>query len=100
MPAVLRKDGFRFHFYFADEFEPPHIHVEKGGRACRFWLQQVALSRNDGFKQHELNKICRIIEENQELLVGEWRRPLRPLLATTRHWRRLPTTHRRCPLPP
>ena len=73
MPTVLRRSGYRFHFYFADEFEPPHIHVEKAGRACKFWLQPVALSRNEGFKQHELNQICRIIEESQEFLIGQWR---------------------------
>ena len=30
--------------------EPPHIHVEKGDAACKFWLQPIALSRNEGFK--------------------------------------------------
>ncbi|HAO80499.1 MAG TPA: DUF4160 domain-containing protein [Verrucomicrobia subdivision 3 bacterium] len=73
MPTVLRKNGFRFHFYFADEFEPPHIHVEKGGNGCKFWLQPIGLSRNEGFKQHELNKIYHIIEENHGQLLAAWR---------------------------
>ncbi len=73
MPTVLRKNGFRFYFYFADEFEPPHIHVEKAGNNCKFWLQPVGLSRSEGFKQHELNKIFDIIEENHAHLLAEWR---------------------------
>lgn len=73
MPTILRKNGFRFHFYFADEFEPPHIHIEKAGNNCKFWLQPVGLSRNEGFKPHELNKIFAIIEENHEHLVSGWR---------------------------
>jgi len=73
MPTVLRKNGFRFYFYFADEFEPPHIHVEKGSAACKFWLQPVALNRNEGFKQHELNQICRIVEEHLDHLLDQWR---------------------------
>ena len=72
MPTVLRKLGYRFYFYFADEFEPPHIHVEKAGCACKFWLQPIALSRNEGFRRHELNQIYRIIEEHQEILLREW----------------------------
>ena len=29
MPTVLRIEGFRF-FFFSDEHDPSHIHVEKG----------------------------------------------------------------------
>lgn len=73
MPTVLRKKGFRFYFFFADEFEPPHIHIEKGGSACKFWLQPLALSRNEGFRQHELNEIYRIIEGHHGYLLEQWR---------------------------
>ncbi|MGH7951931.1 MAG: hypothetical protein ACREFE_08435 [Limisphaerales bacterium] len=31
------------------------------------------MCRNEGFKQHELNKIFDIIEKNHEHLLAEWR---------------------------
>jgi hypothetical protein len=29
VPTVLREKGYRFFFYMADRYEPPHIHVAK-----------------------------------------------------------------------
>ncbi|WP_348532420.1 DUF4160 domain-containing protein [Rhizobium sp. RU36D] len=38
MPTVLRKYGFRFHFYSADRYEPPHIHIDGNGGEARSGL--------------------------------------------------------------
>jgi uncharacterized protein DUF4160 len=34
VPTVLREKGYRFFFYMADRYEPPHIHVAKQDSAA------------------------------------------------------------------
>jgi hypothetical protein len=29
--------------------EPPHVHVERESKTCKFWLEPVSLARNHGF---------------------------------------------------
>ena len=73
MPTVLRIDGYRFFFYSADRRnEPAHVHVQKGSIEAKFWLQPVVLASNDGFANHELNKIQRHIEDDAESLLQKW----------------------------
>ncbi|NNE18268.1 MAG: DUF4160 domain-containing protein [Myxococcales bacterium] len=44
MPTVLRRAGFRV-FFFSDEgWEPPHVHVERGGGIVKYWLSEVAVA--------------------------------------------------------
>jgi hypothetical protein len=62
MPTVLREKGYGFFFYMADQYEPPHIHVAKQANAAKFWLDPLELAFNDGFREHELSEIRRIIK--------------------------------------
>ena len=55
-----------------DRAEPPHVHVERNDNQAEFWLAPPRLQRNKGFKNKELPKIFRIIEENQEGLMESW----------------------------
>jgi hypothetical protein len=72
VPIVLRVKGYRFGFFGADRDEPPHVHVEKQDREAKFWLDPVRLSRNAGFRPHELNEVQKIIAENQNQLLEAW----------------------------
>jgi|ERR1035437_163179 hypothetical protein len=72
MPTVLREKGFRFFFYMADRYEPPHIHVSKEQNAAKFWLDPLELAFNDGFRDHELSDILRIIEAHMDELFATW----------------------------
>lgn len=72
MPTVLREQGFQFYFYSHETTEPPHVHVDKGGSSCKYWLSPVFLARNHGFSEVELNKIRAIILGKQELLLAKW----------------------------
>ena len=38
MPTVLRWNGYRFYFFSNEGHEPPHVHIDKAGRSCKFWL--------------------------------------------------------------
>jgi hypothetical protein len=47
--AVLRRDGFRV-FFFSDEgWEPPHVHVERGGGIVKYCLNPVAMAYCDHY---------------------------------------------------
>lgn len=54
MPTVLRSGPYRFYFYAGDRAEPPHVHVERDDRECKFWLEPVGLARNHGLARKEL----------------------------------------------
>jgi hypothetical protein len=72
MPTVLREKGYRFFFYMADRYEPPHIHVNKQENAAKLWLDPVELAFNDGFREHELAEIVRIVNAHLDELIAAW----------------------------
>jgi hypothetical protein len=57
MPTVLRMKGYRFHFYSNEGMEPAHIHCRKDNSECKFWLESISLSDNNGFRPHEIREI-------------------------------------------
>ena len=72
MPTVLRVKGYRFFFFVADGYEPPHIHVAKEDRIAKFWLDPIEVARNDGFRKPELQEIACIVRENLAVLNEAW----------------------------
>jgi len=73
MPTIKNIPGpYRFFFYSFDCNEPMHVHVQRGRMTCKFWLDPIALSRNRRFSPKELNRIRRIIQKNQEKIIGAW----------------------------
>ena len=72
MPTVLRIGAFRFFFYANDRNEPYHVHVERENMIAKFWLDPVRLETSGGFNRKELNRIQKIVEENQQKLIESW----------------------------
>lgn len=73
MPTIQGiPDPYRFYFYSFDCNEPKHVHVRSGRMTCKFWLENVALSANNGFSARELNRIRRIILDNRERILEAW----------------------------
>jgi hypothetical protein len=72
MPTVLRSGPYRFFFYAGDREEPPHIHVERDDNEAKFWLDPVRLERSSGLPAREINKIEKLVTENQQFLVEQW----------------------------
>jgi hypothetical protein len=67
MPTVKKIPGpYRFFFYSFDCNEPEHVHVQREGKVCKYWLTPLALSSNDGFSVRELNQIRSRIALNLE----------------------------------
>ena len=57
MPRVRGIPGpYRIFFTSLDCAEPPHIHVERESKACKFWLEPLGLVRNHGFDARELGR--------------------------------------------
>ena len=44
------------------------------GRAAKFWLDPLELEFNDGFRDHELSEIRRIIQAHVDELLAAWYR--------------------------
>jgi hypothetical protein len=73
MPTVPGIPGpYRFFFYSFDCNEPEHVHVRRDRKLCKFWLEPVALSYNNGFSAKELNRIQKIVVANVEHLLEAW----------------------------
>ena len=48
------------------------IHVERDRNIAKFWLDPVRLQKSGGFNRKEINKIYKLIIENQEKLLRSW----------------------------
>lgn len=72
MPTALRAGPYRVYFYSHDLREPPHVHVDRDDQSAKFWLNPVRLARNLGFSPHELRRIQRLLEGEQERLLEAW----------------------------
>ena len=72
MPTVLRKYGYRFHFYGSDMGEPRHIHVTGHGSTAKVWLEPIELFEANGFYTAELKRIMNVIEEHKGQFVEAW----------------------------
>ena len=73
MPTVLRWNGYRFYFFSNEGFEPPHIHVDKGGNTVKLWLENVTVARNIGFPARELAIIEEKVREERAHFLEAWR---------------------------
>ena len=71
-PTVLKIKGYRFFFFSNDSDEPPHVHVEFGGRYAKFWLNPVLLTRSRDFNSSELTYLRKLVENNKTLLLEKW----------------------------
>ena len=72
MPTLLRWKGYRFFFYSADSWEPPHVHVYKDGHEVKVWLRDLTIAANFGYAARELNEIVRVAREHQAAFMEAW----------------------------
>ena len=72
MPTLLRWKGYRFFFYSADSWEPPHIHVHKDGNEAKIWLRDMTVATSYGYPARELNGIIQVARENQGAFLEAW----------------------------
>ena len=73
MPRVKGIPGpYRVFFTSFDCIEPPHVHVERESKTCKFWLEPLELVRNHGFDAHELGRIRRLIRLYHSKILEAW----------------------------
>ncbi len=72
MPTILRLMGFRFFFYSNEGNEPPHVHVEKGDAAGKYWVNPTEEEYMDGFTKMEEKQVRKIVIEHQEQFLNDW----------------------------
>ena len=63
---------YRFNFVVADVRERPHVHIRKGRKTAKYWIDQIECSRRGDFKNHELTEIERLLKEYQSELLTKW----------------------------
>jgi len=71
MPTILI-EGYKFRFYSSDVNEPPHVHVIRAERVAKIWLEPLEIESNRGYNKPELNKILKLIEQNETNLLEAW----------------------------
>jgi hypothetical protein len=72
VPTVHRSGPYHFLFFSSDREEPVHIHVKRDRQIAKFWLVPVSLANNRGFRQHELDRIARLVVEWENRLIEAW----------------------------
>ena len=72
MPVVLRWGAHRAFFYSNERDEPAHVHVKAGDKEAKFWLHDLGLAINAGFRDHELGPIIRRLREHRDELMERW----------------------------
>lgn len=72
MPTVRIIGPYRFYFYSHEPNEPPHIHIDRDGFSAKFWLEEVSLAKNLGFRQKELNVLEELVMKHQRQFLGKW----------------------------
>lgn len=73
MPTILRIGPCRFFFFSEESGEPVHVHVIYEQTEAKVWVSPtVRVAVNEGFAQHELRKIVRLVEAKKELIEHEW----------------------------
>lgn len=71
MPTIFI-EGYKFRFYSSDRNEPPHVHVLRGEKMAKIWLDPIPTQENFGYNTSELNHVLRLTEENRERLLRSW----------------------------
>ncbi len=72
MPTVLRWGAYRAFFYSNEGEEPAHIHVRAGDSEAKFWLHDLTVAVNAGFRTHEMSDIIRHLKQNRDELMSAW----------------------------
>ncbi|HDH11521.1 MAG TPA: DUF4160 domain-containing protein [Nitrospirae bacterium] len=73
MPTIKNIEGpYRFYFYSFDCNEAKHVHVQREKMICKFWLEPIALCKNNGFSPKELNVIRETINTNRSNIMEAW----------------------------
>jgi hypothetical protein len=72
LPTVLRKFGYRFHFYSNEGSEPPHIHITGKGGEMKVWIPEMVVEFSYRLSPAEQRKIMVLVRDNVNMLLEKW----------------------------
>lgn len=72
MPTILLWNGFRFHFFSNEGNEPPHVHIRKAEKECKFWIETAELAYNDGMTSTEVRRLRDVVDEHRDEFLRRW----------------------------
>ena len=76
MPTILLIKGWRLFFYADERQEPIHVHAQKGGMECKFWLDRDNFQATEAFchgmNPRDKREVRQIIFQNFEQIEAEW----------------------------
>ena len=71
-PTICREGPFRFFFFSEEGNEPAHVHIQAGGSRAKVWLHDFSVAQCQGFADHALNQIIRIVKERASEFKEAW----------------------------
>ena len=72
MPTLFEIFGLRF-FFFANDHEPIHIHVEKAENRVKIQVSPtVELIENKGMKPKDVKKALSVVRTYREDIINAW----------------------------
>lgn len=66
-----RQHGVDLRMYPGDH-DPPYLHVWKGDKHIKIYLNTFEVERNRGYNTREIRSIWRLVNEHQQLLLEVW----------------------------
>jgi hypothetical protein len=72
MPTVLKKHGYRFHFFSNERNEPPHIHITGNGGEMKVWIPNLRVDFSYGLSPAEQKRVMNVVKENLALFQEKW----------------------------
>ncbi|MDQ3020275.1 MAG: DUF4160 domain-containing protein [Bacteroidota bacterium] len=76
MPEILRRNGWKMHFYATDGKERPHIHCRKGEKNGKFFLLQsskeIIHSNSYNMNNKDISEVLEIVNENYHFILEKW----------------------------
>ncbi len=72
MPTVLSSGRIDSSSSQSTATNHPHIHIRREKMVAKLRLDPIALEKAGGFSRSELNRLARLVEENQTRLLEAW----------------------------
>ena len=72
MPTLLRRYGYRFHFYTAEPDEPPHVHIDGHGAKMKVWLRDLTVAKEGRIPAGDRRRIMATLLEEQVRFLEAW----------------------------
>ena len=71
MPTLHREGGFRY-FFYSNDHEPSHVHIENGNKAANIELESLTVVEKFNLKGSDIKNILKVVEKKKDDFQKEW----------------------------